>query len=60
MDTVDAGKALAELNELEEKVREAEDKVKRAAVQPLSQLTQDFQLPDQKDAQRWELGRLVT
>ena len=32
---MDAGKALAELNSLEERVREAEDKVKRAAAQPL-------------------------
>ncbi|CAE7704611.1 unnamed protein product [Symbiodinium sp. CCMP2592] len=31
--TVDAGNALAELNSLEERVREAEDKVKRAAAQ---------------------------
>eukprot|EP00930_Biecheleria_cincta_P098856 TRINITY_DN90508_c0_g1_i1.p1 TRINITY_DN90508_c0_g1~~TRINITY_DN90508_c0_g1_i1.p1 ORF type:complete len:236 (+),score=46.05 TRINITY_DN90508_c0_g1_i1:85-708(+) len=31
--SMDAGRALAELNELEQKVKEAEDKVKRAATQ---------------------------
>ena len=33
---MDASKALAELNHLEDKVKEAEEKVKRAASQPLS------------------------
>ena len=35
---MDASKALAEMNELEDKVKEAEEKVKRAASQPSSQI----------------------
>ena len=39
---LDAAKQLAEVRELEEQVKEAEDKVKRAAVQPGSSCSRGF------------------
>ena len=44
---MDASKALAEMNDLEAKVKEAEEKVKRAASQPSAQNTGHFETHSQ-------------